>query len=228
MRRFVCENPRCPQRTFDECFEGIGRGEASERALAWFADLSRGRATRAVARDLWVSEHYLRLAVGQRRARAAAGTQAGSTPTWSDECAVGKPFAYATVFSDPARGVVIDAAPGRDGAAIWVFTGLFSRAERAQVQVVSIDCHNAYQPRRSKSLVLLAEAAENRKPEFDHQRGQAGGSRFPHSPTTGCGSRSTLAAAVGHSSTPHPAETRRTHNRPGPPLVDNGATLPRL
>ncbi|MHB8671384.1 MAG: transposase, partial [Acidimicrobiales bacterium] len=30
------------------------------------------------------------------------------------------------------------------GAAIWAFAGLYRRAERAQVRVVSIDCHNAY------------------------------------------------------------------------------------
>src|SRR6516164_7822184 len=39
VRRFVCEYEDCPQRSFDERFEGIGRGGASERALAWFADL---------------------------------------------------------------------------------------------------------------------------------------------------------------------------------------------
>src|SRR5713226_6246003 len=39
VRRFVCEYEDCPQRTFDERFEGIGRGGASERALAFFADL---------------------------------------------------------------------------------------------------------------------------------------------------------------------------------------------
>jgi hypothetical protein len=51
VRRFVCEDPRCAQRTFDERFEGIDQGGASERALGWFSDLARGRATRAVARD---------------------------------------------------------------------------------------------------------------------------------------------------------------------------------
>ena len=72
VRRFVCEYEDCPQRSFDERFEGIGRGGASERALAWFADLARGRATRAVARDVGVPEHYLRLAVGAARRRASA------------------------------------------------------------------------------------------------------------------------------------------------------------
>ena len=48
------------QRTFDERFEGIGRSGATDRALAFFADLlARGRATRVVARDLGVPEHYL-------------------------------------------------------------------------------------------------------------------------------------------------------------------------
>jgi len=45
VRRFVCEYEDCAQRSFDERFEGIGRGGASERALAFFADLARGRAT---------------------------------------------------------------------------------------------------------------------------------------------------------------------------------------
>jgi transposase len=48
------------------------------------------------------------------------------------------------VFSDPDRGVVIDLAPGRDGAVIWAFAGLYSDAERAAVAVVSMDCHNPY------------------------------------------------------------------------------------
>ena len=51
VRRFVCEFEDCSQRTFDERFEGIGRGAASDRALAFFADLQRGRATRRVAID---------------------------------------------------------------------------------------------------------------------------------------------------------------------------------
>jgi len=125
VRRFVCTNEACAQRTFDERFEGIGRGGASERALAFFADLARGRATMAVARDLGVPPHYLRLAVGQRRRRASA-RHAGRLGRHLaiDECAVKKPFVYATVFSDPGRGVVIDLAPGRDAAAIWAFSGL--------------------------------------------------------------------------------------------------------
>jgi hypothetical protein len=52
VRRFVCEFDDCEKRTFDERFEGIGRGGASDRALAFFADLQRGRATRRVAIDL--------------------------------------------------------------------------------------------------------------------------------------------------------------------------------
>src|SRR5438445_333522 len=58
--------------------------------------------------------------------------------------ALKKGHAYATVFSNPTRGVVIDVAPGRDGAAIWAFAGLYRRAERAQVAVVTMDCHNPY------------------------------------------------------------------------------------
>jgi transposase len=145
VRRFMCGYEDCPQRSFDERFEGIGRGGASERALRFFADLARGRATAAVARDLRVPAHYLRLAVGQARRRAGA-RHAGRLGRHLaiDECAVKKPFVYATVFSDPRRGVVIDLAPGRDGAAIWAFAGLYRRAERAQVQVVSMDCHNPY------------------------------------------------------------------------------------
>lgn len=145
VRRFVCENPDCAQRTFDERFEGIGRGGASERALSFFADLARGRATAAVARDLHVPAHYLRLAVGEQRRRATAGRlRRLGRHLAIDECAVAKPFVFATVFSDPGRGVVIDVAPGRDAAAIWAFSGLYSRSERAQVQVVTMDCHVPY------------------------------------------------------------------------------------
>ncbi|MDQ3947374.1 MAG: transposase [Actinomycetota bacterium] len=39
-----------------------------------------------------------------------------------------KPFVFATIFSDPERGVVVDVAPGRDGAAIWAFAALYSRS----------------------------------------------------------------------------------------------------
>jgi len=67
VRRFICEHEDCAQRSFDERFEGIDRGGASERALAFFADLARGRATAAVGRDLGVPAHYLRLAVGTAR-----------------------------------------------------------------------------------------------------------------------------------------------------------------
>jgi transposase len=66
VRRFVCEFEDCDQRSFDERFEGIGRGGASDRALAFFADLQRGRSTRRVAIDLGVPHHCLRLAVGKR------------------------------------------------------------------------------------------------------------------------------------------------------------------
>jgi transposase len=145
VRRFVCENPDCAQRSFDERFEGIGRGGASEMALGFFADLARGRATAAVARDLGVPSHYLRLAVGERRRRATAGRCGRLGRHLAiDECAVRRSFVYATVFSDPERGVVIDVAPGRDAAAIWAFSGLYSRSERAQVQIVSMDCHVPY------------------------------------------------------------------------------------
>lgn len=145
VRRFVCGNEACAQRTFDERFEGIDRGGASDRALRFFADLARGRATAAVARDLGVPAHYLRLAVGHARRRASA-RHAGRLGRHLaiDECSVKKPFVYATVFSDPDRGVVIDLAPGRDGAAIWAFAGLYRRHERAQVHVVTMDGHNPY------------------------------------------------------------------------------------
>lgn len=66
-----------------------------------------------------------------------------------------KNFVYATVFSDPARGVVIDMAPGRDASAVLFFAGLFSHAERAKVQVVTIDCHAPY---RAAARVLFPHA----------------------------------------------------------------------
>lgn len=145
VRRFVCEFDDCAQASFDERFEGIGRGGASQRALAWFADLARGRATRAVARDLGVPEHYLRLAVGAKRRRAHERHRGRLGAHLAiDECSVRKNFVYATVFSDPDRGTVIDMAPGRDASAVLFFAGLFSHAERCRVQVVTIDCHAPY------------------------------------------------------------------------------------
>jgi transposase len=145
VRRFVCSNEVCPQRSFDERFEGIDRGGASQRALGFFADLARGRASAAVARDLGVPAHYLRRAVGASRRRASARHAGRLGPHLAiDECAIKRNYVYATVFSDPARGVVIDVAPGRDGAAIWAFAGLYRRSERAQVAVVTMDCHNSY------------------------------------------------------------------------------------
>ena len=145
VRRFVCEWEDCGQRTFDERFEGIGRGGATDRALAFFADLARGRATRSVARDLGVPEHYLRIAVGARR-RLAFERRRGRLGTHLaiDECSVRKNFVYATVFSDPDRGIVIDMAPGRDASAVVFFAFLYSHAERAKVRVVTIDCHAPY------------------------------------------------------------------------------------
>jgi transposase len=62
----------------------------------------------------------------------------------ASECSVRKNLGYATVFSDPGRGVVIDMAPGRDAAAVLVFAGLYSHAERAAVRVVTIDYHAPY------------------------------------------------------------------------------------
>jgi len=145
VRRFVCEYEDCAQRSFDERFEGIDRSGASHRALAFFADLARGRATAAVGRDLGVPAHYLRLAVGTARRRASAPhARRLGRHLAIDECALKKGHIYATVFSDPDRGVIIDVAPGRDGAAIWAFAGLYRRSERAQVAVVTMDCHNPY------------------------------------------------------------------------------------
>ncbi|GAC1603315.1 MAG: hypothetical protein NVS3B21_31840 [Acidimicrobiales bacterium] len=145
VRRFVCEREDCPRRSFDERFEGIGRGGASCRAMAFFADLARGRASRTVARDLGVPEHYLRVAVGAERARAStARPRRLGRHLAIDECSVLRAHVYATVFSDPGRGVVLEVAPGRDGAAVWAFAGAYSYLERAKVEVVSIDCHAPY------------------------------------------------------------------------------------
>lgn len=152
VRRFVCEWEDCPRRSFDERFEGIGRGRASDRAMAFFADLARGRASRTVARDLGVPEHYLRVAVGAERRRAEASRPRRLGRHLAiDECAVRRDQVYATVFSDPGRGVVLEVAPGRDGAAVWAFAGGYSYPERARVQVVTIDCHAPY-----RAMVRLA------------------------------------------------------------------------
>ncbi len=101
VRRFVCEFEDCAQRSFDERFEGIDRGGATHRALAFFADLQRGRATRRTAIDLGVPEHYLRKAVGARR-RAVFARRRGRLGRHLaiDECSVRKNHVYATVFSD--------------------------------------------------------------------------------------------------------------------------------
>ncbi len=109
-----------------------------------------------MARDLLVPEHYLRVAVGAQRRRAHTRTRGRLGAHLAiDECSVRKNFVYATVFSDPARGVVIDLAPGRDASAVLFFAGLFSHAERAKVQVVTIDCHAPY---RAAARVLFPNA----------------------------------------------------------------------
>lgn len=145
VRRFVCDNDACPQRSFDERFDGIDRRGASQRAFAFFADLARGRASAAVARDLGVPEHYLRVAVGDKRRRAhQAPPRRLGRHLAIDECSVAKPFVYATVFSDPDRGVVIDVGPGREAAVVWFFASQYSHRERAGVRVVTMDCHDGY------------------------------------------------------------------------------------
>ncbi|MDA8039631.1 MAG: hypothetical protein M0Z69_10820 [Actinomycetota bacterium] len=98
VRRFVCEWEDCTQATFDERFEVIGRSGASERALGCFADLARGRATRAVARDLGVPEHHLRLAVGKKQ-KAANEQRRGRLGSHLaiDEASLKKNFVYATL-----------------------------------------------------------------------------------------------------------------------------------
>ncbi len=141
----VCEREGCEQRTFDERFCGIGREGASEQALAFFADLARGRATRAVARDLGVAEHDLRLAVGTTR-RAANERRRGRLGTHLaiDESSLEKGVIDATIFSDRERGVVVDVGPGRDGAVVWAVCGLDGDQERKAVTVVTMDCHAPY------------------------------------------------------------------------------------
>jgi transposase len=54
---------------------------------------------------------------------------------------VKKNQAYATVFSDPGREVVLDVGPGRDGGVVWAFAGRYSHKERSRVSVVTMDCH---------------------------------------------------------------------------------------
>ena len=98
-----------------------------------------------MARDLGVPEHYPRLAVGQKRTEANSRRRGRLGAHLAiDECCVRRNFVYATVFSDPGRGVVIDMAPGRDASAVPFFASLFSHAERAAVRVVTIDCHAPY------------------------------------------------------------------------------------
>ena len=98
-----------------------------------------------MAIDLGVPQHYLRLAVAKRR-RAAFHRHHGRLGRHLaiDECSVRKNFVYATVFSDPEAGVVIDLAPGRDASAVMFFAHLYSQPERSRVRVVTIDCHAPY------------------------------------------------------------------------------------
>ncbi len=98
-----------------------------------------------MARDLGVPEHYLRLAVGTKR-RGANERRRGrlGRHLCIDEASLKKGFIYARIFSDPERGVVIDVGPGRDGAVVWAFAGLYSAEERKQVTVVTMDCHAPY------------------------------------------------------------------------------------
>ena len=71
-------------------------------------------------------QHYLRLAVAKKRT-AAFYRHPGRLGAHLaiDECSVPKNFVYATVFSDPQAGVVIDLAPGRDASAIMFFAHLY-------------------------------------------------------------------------------------------------------
>ena len=39
---------------------------------------------------------------------------------------------------------MIDVGPGRDGAVVWAFCGLYSEEERKAVTVVTMDCHAPY------------------------------------------------------------------------------------
>lgn len=127
------------------CVSGAGPASqvASRNRSASTTPISR--ASRAVARDPGVPEHYLRVAVGaKRKAANDAGRRRLGRHLAIDECAVRKDQVYATVFSDPGRGVVLDVGPGRDGAVVWAFAGRYSHAERAQVAVVTMDCHAPY------------------------------------------------------------------------------------
>lgn len=92
VRRFVCTNEGCPQRTFDERFEGINRGGASERAVRFFADLSRGRATPAAARNLGV----LPITFAWRWVRPAAPV--AWADTWLSTSAPSETFPLAPTF----------------------------------------------------------------------------------------------------------------------------------
>jgi hypothetical protein len=51
VRRFICEEPDCPQRSFDERFECIGRGGASSRAQDAGRTCSSRRAPRMAASE---------------------------------------------------------------------------------------------------------------------------------------------------------------------------------
>lgn len=145
VRRFVCENPTCPQAVFDERFAGIDSRASTARFRRWAADMCRGGAVRRVTRELGVPYHQVRTAVDEARTEAAAAGPGGLGRHLAiDECSVKKGHDYATVFSDPERAVVLDVAPGRGQAGVWAFAMQYSHRQRARVKVVTIDQHDAY------------------------------------------------------------------------------------
>ena len=206
VRRFLCENPDCPQRSFDERFEGIDRGGASHRPLGLVRRSGPGPGHGGRWPGICWSPSMT--CASARRSAAPAGTSSNEGPP-------GRPpghrrvqraqeLRYATVLPDPARGVVIDLAPGRDASAVLFFAGLFSHAERAKVQVVTIDCHAPdpgrgpgavpQRPDRGRRLPRPPPGAGARAPRCAETPGTAGGrgalgwarcSRTPASPWPG-------------------------------------------
>ena len=57
------------------------------------------------------------------------------------------------------RGVVIDVRPGRDGAVVWAFAGLYSAAERARDDLLCDESPRGARQRQAVEVAIAADAS---------------------------------------------------------------------
>ncbi len=145
VRRFVCENPACGQRTFCESFDGISRSKFTGRLWRWVGDLGRGQTEQGLARERGLSSYLCRKSARWAKTAAVSFRRPRLPEVLAiDECSHAKHRRYGTVFSDPVTGVVCDVGPGRSAAVIWAFASRYSFTERLRVRLVTIDCNGAW------------------------------------------------------------------------------------